>query len=268
MSEFIELTKHCLKTNPKAKQSTRGFIIIFGFLIAVATIGFSSLNIYLFFLMLPKFLILTNMYYYLVVNNCSGTRNYLELWKDSDIRILLARERMKIAYLWTVKFGIGLILLFILIRYGLETSEKWNHVVSQFTPDAIDLTFIVISIILSFLAIYTVHYWINARFNKIIRYSERTNILVPDLKNIMAGWTLGAIIYVITYLFCDLFYSFNKLGKNLQSLQFLGPLLKSFGNYLLPLEILVLLLTVIGTYIDGKRQIRSRTDFVIPPPLG
>lgn len=64
-------------------------------------------------------------------------------------------------------------------------------------------------------------------------------------------------------LIIDLLYVHIRLGLNLGSVQFLKPLLESYGSYLIPLEAIIVLIIVICTYIDGKRQVHSRTTFIL-----
>ena len=263
MSEFVENTRNCLKNNAKIKRLSRFFFFIMGFWATFLLLSIVGLNLYFFYLMLAKILILFNVFYFTAVTSCTTTPQYYEAWSTSSTRIKLFKVRIKIAYWWTLKFSIFSTILFIFFRYSISASKKYSALVSQLTPSAEEILLNLISIILSLVAVYTMPYWYIARFIKIRRWDQETGLLKSEPKSGLIGFIL-IILVVEAILIVDIAYIHIILGLNLRYIEFLVP----YEDFLLPLEIVILLLVVVGTYLDGKRQIRIRTDFVVPSPLG
>lgn len=267
MSEFTKNAKDCVKNNARIKRSSRLFFFFLGLTCTFVLTFVANLNIFFFYLMLTKFLIWFGLYYFAIINACANTPQYLEIWNSSDMRIIILNERMKVACWWIVKLTIFSTALFILFRYITYTSKKYSTLISNSTLAAEEIFLILITILLSLIAIYTVAYWYVARYIKIRRWDEKAGLLKSDSKSLLTGYIPIFFLVLIIFIF-DVLYIHMKLGIGLGSVEFLEPLLEPSGGYLLLLlEIVILLIVDIITYIDGKWQMRSRTTFVIAPLL-
>ena len=267
MSEFTKNAKDCVKTNARIKRSSRFFFFIIGSICTYVLTSVAGLNIYFFYLMFTKFLILFGVYYFVIINACANSPQYFELWNTNDTRIRIMNERMKLTCWWLVKFTTFSTILFILLRYIIGTSKNYLIIVSNSTFTAEEIVLILITILLSLLAVYTLAYWYMARYIKIRRWDEKAGLLKVESKSLLIGMIPTFFPGLMLFIF-DVSYIHMRLGIGLGSVEFLEPLLESFGSYvLLLLEIVILLIVDISTYIDGKWQMRSRTTFVIAPLL-
>ena len=184
MSEFVENTRDCLKNNAQIKRSSRLLIFISGLGFTFLIAGISSINIYFFYFLLVKALIMLNVGYYALINACANTPQYFKAWSTINTRIKFFKERMKLAYWWIIKLSIFSTILFIFIRYTAEASKKYPELVSQYIPASGELISIIISIALSLIAIYTMPYWCIARYAKIQRWDEETKLLKSEPKGL------------------------------------------------------------------------------------
>ena len=245
--------RNCVKTNRYAKNTWRKFSLLI-FLLIFLSISFSAVNPYYYTLMVLKHLIIISCIYFLLISLC-GDRSYYDIWNDKNTRVVLFNKSIKTVFLQTIKVLMFMGIFFIFIRYILNISiENLSNII----PSTPDLLLMIVSISLSFIATFTVPYWFGARFLQIVGYVEKNHFLKSNLRKAISGFTIVAIFYFILSGLGDLIYVNIIFGKDLGGLSYL----ESIPTHLLFFQVFLLILIVISTHYDGRRQVKKRNDFV------